>query len=159
MGTYRYVVSLRVSHPTKMPEEICNVLKMEPRYKWAVGAPRETPKGAPLKGIYDSTYCSFRLDHAKEVGLAQFLRQCNKTLGAHRDFFRQIRLTGGSSEYFVGWYSKANSGELFTAELLKELADLQIDLGLDVNAEAPPAPKLSKKASRTRKNVKAKNKK
>lgn len=96
------------------------------------GAARKTPKGAPLEGVHDSTYCSFRLDHPDNVDLAEFLGRCNKTLEPHKEFLKHLRSTGGSVEYFIGWYSGTNSGEQFYYGLLGELADLSIDLSIDV---------------------------
>lgn len=158
MNPFKYVVSLRVCHPKMMPEEICKVLGMEAHYKWMAGTPRKTKKGTPLEGYYASTYCSFRFDTPENIGLADFLSQCNKTLGVHKDFFRQVRSTGGSLEYLIGWFSEGDSGELFRSELLSELANLQIDLALAVYGETTQLPKIPSKTLHTKKK-KAKKKK
>ncbi len=160
MNPFRYDVSLRIRHPNITPEEICKVLGMTARHQWTAGASRKTPKGTPIKGTYDSTYCSFRLDHPTDMRLADFLSQCNKRFRPYQEFFKKIRSTGGSLDYFVGWYSNASSGELFSANLLSELADLKIDLGLDVYVESNPLRnqskkvRVAKKKSRTRKTKK-----
>ena len=56
-------------------------------------------------------------------------------LSIHDKLFQQIRDTGGRIEFFIGWYSDRNTGELFSSSLLKKLGELQIDLALDIYCE------------------------
>jgi hypothetical protein len=156
MNPFKYDVSLRVRHPRMADEEISNALRMEARHHWTVGTPRKTPKGTPLKGTYDSTYCSFRLEHADDTKLSDFLAKCTASLMPHKQFLERICSTGGSIEYFVGWYSGSNSGAVLKSELLRDLAALRIDLSLDVYGATPS--KVAKKPGRTKKK-KAKKKK
>lgn len=66
-------------------------------------------------------------------------------LAAHKDFFHRIRAEGGEVELFIGWFFDGNSGDIFDCDLLGRMADLKIDLHLDVypagqrsdGAEAP----------------------
>jgi hypothetical protein len=53
-------------------------------------------------------------------------------LAAHKSFLHQTRAEGGKIELFVGWYFDGNSGDVFSFELLDRLADLKIDLSLDI---------------------------
>jgi len=50
----------------------------------------------------------------------------------HRDFFRRVRTDGGRTEFFIGWDFDGNSGDVFGCDLLGRLADLKIDLSLDL---------------------------
>lgn len=105
---------------------------MEAKFKWKAGAERKTPEGTPLAGVYETTYCCFDLEHSKNIGLADFLKRCNRNLYKHKDFFNSIRSTGGDLEYFIGWFTDKDSGETFDLELLQQMAELGIDLALCV---------------------------
>jgi hypothetical protein len=112
-------------------EQICDRLGLEPKRKWTAGRRRETPKGLPLTGVNRSTYCCFQLEHAEGVQLADFLDDCSDKLCRHKDFFKELRSTGGSLEYFIGWYSDRNSGQVFNLGLLCKLVALGIELSID----------------------------
>jgi hypothetical protein len=131
MYPFRYEVSLRIKHPTMNAEAICKKVGLRVERKWTVGSQRKTPKGTPLTGVNKSTYCCFKLEHPKELILADFLRSCNRRLYRHERFFEHIRSTGGSLEYFIAWYSDRNSGETFDFDLLSMLVRLKIDLSID----------------------------
>ena len=40
--------------------------------------------------------------------------------------------TGGSVEFFVGWFMERSDGEVLDCDLMQELARLQISIALDV---------------------------
>ena len=132
MQPFKYEVSFRIHHPAMDPELITSKLGLEPQNKWAAGAPRKTPKGTPLKGVYESSYCTFRLRPSKKIQLADFLKDFNKSLYKHKRFLKSIRSTGGKLEYFIGWFSNKDSGEIFDLELLGELVELGVDLSVAV---------------------------
>ncbi len=133
MNPLKYDVSFRVRHPEMDPEHISEELGLKATYKWKAGTGRKTPKGETLKGTHESTYCSFELQHPQKTGLSDLLKQFNNKLYQHRDFIKSIRVTGGSLEYFVGWYSNKDSGEIFDLELLTQLVELGIDLSIEVH--------------------------
>jgi hypothetical protein len=132
MHPIRYEVSFRVHHPSIDPGLISTKLGLKPQHKWKAGADRKTPKGTPLKGVYETTYCTFRLKHSKKIDLADFLKYYNKNLFKHKTFLKSIRSTGGKLEYFIGWFSDKDSGEVFDLELLEQLVELKIDLSIAV---------------------------
>ena len=131
MRPYTYDISFRIFHPTLDPDLIIKKLEMNPKYKWKVGTQRKTPKGKPLKGVYNESYCSFELKDTQNVGLVEFLKKNNELLYTHKSFFNKLTFTGGDIEYFIGLYADSNFGEVFDIELLKQLADLNIKLSLD----------------------------
>jgi hypothetical protein len=112
-------------------EEICGKVRLKVTRRWTAGSKRKTPKGTPLSGVNDLTYCCFDLKHPEKLRLADFLKKCNDRLNRHKDFFEYIRSTGGSLEYFIGWYSDRNSGEIFDLDLLSMLVALKINLSID----------------------------
>jgi hypothetical protein len=132
MYPFEYSVAFRIRHPNKAPDEISIRLSLTPKTAWLAGDPRKTRLGVPLEGTYESTYWSCDLEHPPDVGLAGFLEESAENLAPHKEFLREIRSTGGEVEFFVGWFSNFNSGEIFSYKLLSALAELQIDLSLDV---------------------------
>jgi hypothetical protein len=134
MYPFDYSVSFRVTHPSMNPDILCKQLRSNTKTKWQAGALRKTPDGESLPGVYSETYCCFELAHPKNVGLSEFLLRNNKKLFRYKDFLHSIRSTGGTLEYFVGWFADKDSGEVFELELLKQLAELGINLSLAVYA-------------------------
>lgn len=132
MNPFKHTVSLRVEHPTVDPDQISAQLGIKPDTKWMAGSERVSPKGNLLDGKHEKSYWSCALESDDRVGLADFLTTFTARLEAHKDFLRWIRSTGGRTEYFVGWFSNGNSGEIFSCDLLGKLSDLCIDLSLDV---------------------------
>jgi hypothetical protein len=55
------------------PEEICEKLGLQALHKWMAGTQRKTPKGVLLKGVYEESYCTFKLEASKDYGLIDFL--------------------------------------------------------------------------------------
>ncbi|MGX9417343.1 DUF4279 domain-containing protein [Vibrio sp. WJH972] len=132
MNSYRYKVSLRVRHPYIEPERICEELGLTPSRMWCAGKERRTPTGAKLDGIYDETYCTFRLPHEDDERLPEFLLKANKHLKSNAEFFDEIVSTGGDVEYFIGWFINGNSGDVFDSTLIQQLAKLNITLSFDI---------------------------
>lgn len=132
MGNFKYHVSLRIDHPSMDPEHICTGLGLNAEYKWKAGAERKTPTGQSLPGTYEATYCCFELMHAKRAGLTDFLKMNTRKLYKHREFLDSIRSTGGTLEYFIGWFADTDSGEIFDLELLNQFVELGINISIAV---------------------------
>jgi len=139
MYPFRFDVSLRFFGSAIDVAEISQQLKLEPKWKRVAGAPRMTPAGVSLGGVYETSYCSFRLTRKDGEELFELLGRIVDDLLPHQDLFQRIREGGGRSEFFVGWYSPSNSGNTFGYELLAKLGELRIDLALDVYAEQSDA--------------------
>jgi hypothetical protein len=62
-------------------------------------------------------------------------------LAPHCHFLHGFRSQGGTIELFVGWFLDGPSGDVFDCDLLARLADLKIDLSLDIyGPDAPTSP-------------------
>jgi hypothetical protein len=95
-----------------------------------------------LGGQNRESYWTTRLieDRWPPTGLAVLLGRVLDQLAPHRLFFHEIRSQGGTIELFVGWFFDGQSGDVFDYDLLARMADLKIDLSLDVyGPEAPPS--------------------
>jgi hypothetical protein len=132
MYPFKYEVSFRVTHPSIDPVRIEDKLGLTAKYSWKAGDKRNKSNGQTLTNLHKYSYCSFRLKHSPKIGLAELLKDCNKDLYKNKRFLKSIRSTGGKLEYFIGWFSNKDSGEVFDLELLEQLVKLGIDLSLAV---------------------------
>lgn len=108
---------------------------MEPKWQHKKGEQRMTPKGTLLDGTYDLNYCSFSLNAYEGEELHEMLDRIAENLLSHEAFFSQIQNEGGRAEFFVGWYSTGNTGDVLNNNLLNKLAKLKIDLALDIYSD------------------------
>ncbi|HTZ79045.1 MAG TPA: hypothetical protein VMC10_14105 [Stellaceae bacterium] len=92
-----------------------------------------TPKGNVLEGVYDSSFCTIRLDPSDPgADLAGHIATILIRLQPHRETLRTFVDDGGELSFFIGWFVDGNVGATLGVELLKALADLRISLELDV---------------------------
>lgn len=148
MNPFRYRYSLRLRHPDMAPEKISLALGMKPQFQWMAGERRTTPKGDRLEGVNAFTYwCSEGIE-GRGFDLADSLSSHLTTLEAHRSFLSEFVSTGGSIDYFVAWFTDGlNTGVTLDWQLLKRLAALEIDLGLDVYGDKSPPDKGREKSA------------
>jgi hypothetical protein len=134
MNPYRYAISLRVRHPTIDPAEITDVFGHVPSHAWQAGAARVTPKGRPLGGIRAQSYWTARLADGEWPGktLAAAIAEILDALASRREDLARLRGQGAGIELFVGWFFHGNSGDVFDCALMARMAELNIDLSLDI---------------------------
>ena len=134
MGDYTYKVSLRLRHPTTASAEFTAELGVQPSRSWEAGAPRTTPKGTPLSGVNKETYwiANYVEGASANADLAAAVGGVLDKLAKHQAFFDALSASGGRAEFFIGWFFDGNSGDVFSWKLLGRLAQLKIDLSLDV---------------------------
>jgi hypothetical protein len=132
MHAFQFSVSLRFFSLIITPSEISEHLGLKPKWAHEKGAPRTTPKGVILGGVYDRSYCSFSLIRQGDEELHEMLSRVADEFFQKKDFFHQVRESNGRSELFIGWYSSGNTGDCFNHVLLSKLGELGIDLALDV---------------------------
>ncbi len=135
METFRFRLSLRLSHPSLTLGEISMGVGLPARGGWNAGEARKTPKGQPLSGFNRETYWYTEISHPEEASLTAVLAEHLSALELRRDFLQEFRSTGGRAEYFVGWFTTERSGgETLPSEILRRLGELSLDLSLDVYA-------------------------
>jgi len=132
MNSFRYAVSFRIWHPELDPSEISAKLLLTQDISWAVGDVRRSPKGKVLGGERQETYWSHALPSGPDTGLADCLETFTQRLEPYAEYLKEIRADGGRIEYFIGWFSGPNSGELLSHQLLVKLSALGIDLAFDI---------------------------
>jgi hypothetical protein len=128
---FEYYVSFRATHPTLDPAEIAAQIGLEAKVNWVAGEPRKTPKGTSLGGTGEESYCAFHIGSSDDGTLSECLKAAVAQLKRAAHFLRDIRATGGSLMFYVSWHTNGNTGEVFETALLKDMADLGIDLGIN----------------------------
>jgi hypothetical protein len=128
--SFSYSISLQVRHPDADPHDIARGVGLPVKRSWKIGQPRVTPRGTPLEGHYDATYCAFDLGAGDNGDLAERLRVVVTSLFSKRDFLLHLRATGGSLNFFITW-TVGERGEMFDRSLLSDIASLGIDLGIE----------------------------
>ena len=127
-----FKISLSVTHPDMDPVEISKALDLAPVRATRAGAPRTTPKGTPLPGMYDFSCWThqFDVEGASELGVV--LESLVERLQGHRQFFHRVVQDGGTVELFCGVFAAGNWDEILSHSLMGALAALRVDLRLDV---------------------------
>jgi len=111
-------------------------LSMQPEMCSDVGADRKSKGGRLLGGVYESTIWSKSLSSGKidaeEMLFEDFVSDQNFSLSKHQKFFKDVRETGGSIEYFVGWFSSGsiNMNIVFEPELMQKTSALGVTIVL-----------------------------
>ena len=127
-----FKVSLSVIHPDIDPTEISEALELAPERATRAGAPRTTPSGNALTGVYKFSCWMHRFDVKEASELGVVLENLVQRLQKHRQFFHRVVREGGSVELFCGVFASGNWDEILSHSLMGKLAALQVDLRLDV---------------------------
>jgi hypothetical protein len=127
----RFHVELFIVHPTMDPATISAALGLEAHKASRVGDPRTNRHGTALGGTYPDTRWRHSVEHrlahqwyANEV--AEFVDR----LMVHQPFLRDIRSTGGDTSVIIQFLD-GYFGDTLTSAMLKQLAELQVDLGIE----------------------------
>jgi len=135
LPSYRCRASLRIIHPTIDPREITLANGLTPRFSCQVGKLRVSPKGRPLEGIWESSNWVAELAAGEPPActLSAALTNALEQVSSRGDFFHRMRSEGAKVEFYVGWhFYRGNTGEAFDSVLLGRMAELGIQLSLDV---------------------------
>src|SRR5262245_41194020 len=108
MNTFRYRVSLRISHPSIDPAIITETLRLEPKRTWKNAEPRKTVAGQPLEGINKDSYWYHAYETPDDERCAAFVQSATVALQQHREFFHRLRCEGADIQFFIGLFSSRN---------------------------------------------------
>ena len=127
----RYKISLRITHPSMQSDEITKSLELAPTLSYTAGDRKVTPKGTEVPGRRRESYWCYDLP-TNDDAIEYEIERCNAALGGKRAALEHITDGGGRVQYFVGWFSSGNSGFTLPHRVSRQLADLRIDLSLDL---------------------------
>lgn len=133
MTKQEFTISLRVKHPVYSELLIVESLGMTPRVSHAAGAPRTTPTGQPLDGLYKETFCVCNLIDQQRGWFVEGVSELLPSLAKHREFLSSIADTGGSSELYIGVFVDGSDSAGFTlgTSVMEALADLRVQLAAE----------------------------
>lgn len=121
-----------VKHPSADLSGLPEMLGLRAARIWRVGEPRVTPKGNPLDGLYQHSYCGLYIEHHPGVTLPKTLLSVADHLRPNADKIRTLCTSGGRFLLNVYWHSAFNTGEEFDPPVLVALANMNLALGIDV---------------------------
>ena len=128
-----FAVSLHVRHPNIDPEVVTNVLGLIPDRSTLAGTLRQrAADGVPTGGTYERSWWYHRFDLLGARDLHPVLAEVVGRLEEHWLFFHRIVNEEGTVELFCGVDADGNWDEALPHALLGRLANLRIDLRLDV---------------------------
>ncbi len=134
-GPLRYEIRLLIKHPDIDPDSITSALGIEPHVSWRAGAPRKTPTGGNLPGVYRETAWSFSY---RVEGSRRFSIDIEKTLERlvpHRQFLLGIVESQGQVTLIVNLPGDINIGSVLTLDALSKISELKIRFGVEVFPE------------------------
>jgi len=132
LNNFTFKLSLRFFGHSFDPSDVSAELGLVPHVSHKVGEQRRTLDGAELPGKYDKSYWTARLAPLEDENPSEALERTIAELYGHKAFFQAMHARGGRAEFFIGWFSAGNSGDTLPWDLLGKLAELKIDLALDV---------------------------
>lgn len=134
MNEYNFEASFRITHPSMPPDSICGLLSMETDVKRKVGEARYNSKGKPLPGVWKETYCGFDVPRKEGDSIPECIEDMLRNLKPRRSAIEKIHSTGGNLEfYIISAPKELTFGEKFSWKILMDLADLKIDLSIEVH--------------------------
>jgi hypothetical protein len=132
MADARFKISLRLRHPSMDPRDITKAIGMDARIQWKAGDRRVTPTGTLLEGNREDSYWCLSFPDDPLRSLADALETHVASLRDCTQFLDEFHASGGSAEFFIGWFVDRNSGDVLDWSLLHELAELHVSLSFDV---------------------------
>ena len=153
-----YTVFLRIRHPSIDPTDITTVLGLTPVHEWAAGSIREAVGAEGARGRHSDSYWLAPLGDAawyparsaaiaaaagkslwpltRAMPLDAFLLGQARLLVPHKDFFARLKAEGAVCELAVALSPDENWAVDLTPALLRSLAELNIGMSIELNAES-----------------------
>lgn len=127
-----YTVRIRICHPSDPLDCLTTATGLTPHVQHKKGEPRVTPNGVPLPGTYSDSRWSYsevtRDSRRFHVGV----RRAMDLLEPAAEVLQQLRTSGGRVEIILHLRGERNVGDYIEIPDLKRLADLGINLGVEV---------------------------
>ncbi len=127
----RFYVELFIVHPTLEPAQITATLGLKPKIAHKVGDERKTPAGAQLAGVYRDTGWRYSVRYeVTDQWFAEKVTELVDRLMPHKEYFRQLRSTGGRASIIVDFVDEEYFSDEIPRNTLAKLVDLELDLGI-----------------------------
>ncbi|MEM9682590.1 MAG: hypothetical protein AAF942_04935 [Pseudomonadota bacterium] len=128
----RFDVEILITHPTMTPGDISAELGMDAHFCQCVGETRTTPKGRIIGGKYPDTRWRHSIGYeTSEQHFANEVKLLVDSLMPNKAFFARVRETGGTAEVIVQFLGDGYFGDAVPWKTLADMADLQLDFGIE----------------------------
>ena len=127
-----FTLSLRLWHSTQRADDIIAALQLPPRFYHSVGSDRQTPKGTPLDGIYEETYCCFLLEKKMRGHLDEYLEHWCEYLEKFTEFLNDFLRTNGKLEFYASIFLDGDKGFEIKNILLNRICALGLGLSIEM---------------------------
>ncbi len=128
----RFSLAVAVRHPDIDPQEITAALDRTPYQSWQAGAPRRTPSGHPMPSVGRESYWIWTIKVAGQRNFFSALMDEAELLAARAEFLHGIVAAGGRISLTVSLPGDVNIGATLPHAAISRLAELPIDLGIEV---------------------------
>jgi hypothetical protein len=140
MHPYEYTLAFRLRHQATDLADLYETLGEAPGFIpgriWKAGDQRQTQAGRTLEGHYDKSYCYFELfstaQKSEVESPAAAIERVVTLLQPYKSVLQQHVRSGGELELFLSVYVESNSSEGFSPDLMRQLADFEIELSIDI---------------------------
>jgi len=132
VGELRFMVRLLVKHPSIDPFVITKELGLIPHLAHHVGKNRLTPKGRILAGQYRESVWGWSKDVEGKRAFFDEVADLSIQLERHRHFLSKLVAEGATVSLILHLPGDVNIGSNLRSTDMKRLADLGIDLGIEV---------------------------
>jgi hypothetical protein len=140
---YRFKISLRFRHPRRELSGCSSEFGLMPTRQWSAGQGRTSPRGEPLKGLWDESYWTTSLEIEPDEAIEIALARIAQWLSHHAPFLSTHSISGGSTGLFIGFFLEGfNSGFSLEPSLLAQYTSLGVALEFDLYGpcDVPDAP-------------------
>lgn len=129
---YAFKIGLVIKHPHQDLRHISNLIEINSDSVRVAGAQRQTPTGRLVSDVYaENIWSSYNLVE-DEKDFVSIVDRFLEHLLRFKESFIQIAATGGSCKIIVQLPGYLNTGLELRSASASKLAELQIDLGLEV---------------------------
>lgn len=125
-------LSLRLNHSSQDLAPVCTELGFVPKFIWKNGDERKNPKGRPLGGTRDGSYCTIDLGDTSRELLSRKIEAALAQLEPHRAVLHDVSSTGGRISFYVGWFLDEATAETLDWRILEKMSQLRIELALNI---------------------------
>ena len=133
----RFSLAVAVRHPDIDPEAISVALGRMPYQAWQAGMPRCTPSGQPMPSVGRESCWIWTSEIRGQRNFFAALVEEADRLAACAAFLHGIATAGGRVGLTVSLPGRVNMGATLPHAALKRLAELPIDLGIEVFPDMP----------------------
>ena len=125
---------LLIVHPDIDPKDITSALGVEPAHCSRKGAPRVTPKGTPLQGVYPDTRWTLSFKNPAGQKIEAVVAAIVDRLPIEGSFWPELEKAGGHASLILSVVGTKYQGASIGVDTIRKLARMGIHLGLEIYA-------------------------